>query len=150
MRQIKFRGKLRDGGKWVYGSLLTWPDGDVYMLYDKDFAKTRTVSKDPVIPETVGQFTGLKYKNGNEIYEGDVLTDSDGKGILHFVEYDNEEGAFVGLMPELGKDERGRTHSTGLRQWWLTKFGKQVIGNVHDNPELLQTAKKKNNNYARH
>lgn len=137
MRTIKFRGRDEDGN-WLYGDLRQrmgyYPAIIESYCTDEGKVGYREVA---VEENTVGQFTGLKDKDGQEIYEGDVLSDSAGKGILHFVEYDDEEGAFVGLMPELGKDERGRTHSTGLRQWWVNKNFKHVVGNIHDNPELL-------------
>lgn len=136
MREIKFRGKMLDGGRWIYGSLLIWPDGETYILYDRDFSTTGTMSKDPVREETVGQYTGLKDKNGKEIYEGDVLTNERGD-ILHVVAYSEEEAGFVGIIPSL-KEKSGKPFTTGLNQPWLTSKEKTIVGNIHDNPELLK------------
>ncbi len=76
VRQIKFRGLRMDGKGWVYGfyierhgiSEILQPSGTT-----------------PVIPETVGQFTGLLDKNGKEIFEGDVLYhDVQGKRVVYY------------------------------------------------------------------
>ena len=144
MRTIRFRGKDRFGAGWVYGYLVKEACGDVWIFPHDDTHCNAGGdwynNKEPgfcvVDPETVGQFTGLKDRNGVEIYEGDILASGKAR---HLVEYQEKEGAFMGVNPNYGKDMlSGEDFSTPLHQGWITRFEKEVIGNIHDNPELLK------------
>lgn len=120
MRDIRFRGK-NFVGKWCYG----------YYLYDGQ--RGRHVITDGmldingVVPETVGQFVGAYDKNGKPVYEGDILKyrNYDVRGIeqdyIESVVY-SDECSFDPLTEEL---------------IWLRKDF-EVIGNIHDNPELIE------------
>lgn len=74
MRTIKFKGKRRDNGEWVEGSLIRSTDGIKERAYIVDnFSSMNDYSIIGVEPSTVCQFTGFTDKNGKEIYEGDIL-----------------------------------------------------------------------------
>lgn len=134
-REILFRGKRTDNGEWVTGTPFIFEDrckmiqavavhpdfvdeGNVY--YSEGF---------PVDPKTVGQFTGRTDQNGKRIFEGDIAkyTNRDGTSVFYEVVWDNEFAAmmfrFIGGWSGVfmaGMNERV-----------------EVIGNIHDNPELL-------------
>ena len=118
MREIKFRGKAR--GEWVHGSLIVCEDGHCVINWVDGL---RHVSTDiGVVPETVGQFTGLYDANGREIYEGDIVTFSQGTE-PSAVRWDNEFAYFV-IMKSLLLGHACKAV--------------RVIGNIHDYPQLLE------------
>lgn len=98
-----------------------------------------------VDPATVGQYTGLKDEHGKEIYEGDVIRSplSEDKTRPHRIFYHTGNAAFMGALVD-----RKELCYLRLDQDWIYKFGKEVIGNIHDNPELIekQTAERHKTN----
>lgn len=126
MREIKFRGKRLDNGEWLYGSLVIL--NGRYFIFDD-------ANRHEVDPTTVGEFTGLKDKNGKEIYEGDVIRSplSEDKTRPHRIFYHTGNAAFMGALID-----RKELCYLRLDQDWIYKFGKEVIGNIHDNLEFLK------------
>ena len=134
MREIKFRGFNRKNNVWLYGFYLQ--NRGAHFVCPDEWATGKTWEDYEIDPDTLGQYTGLKDKNGKEIYDGDILTNERGD-ILHVVAYSEEEAGFVGIISSL-KEKSGKPFTTGLNQPWLTNKEKKVIGNIHDNPELLK------------
>lgn len=129
-REIKFRGLSVDGKGWICGSLIL-PNTENGNTYIQD----SNGSGRKVIPETVGQFTGLHDKNGKEIYEGDVFTANtypfvdNGKpnynGVLCWV-----FSGFQYCLTLVNKDKRGI--SEGINEVLEDGSWIEVIGNIHE------------------
>lgn len=145
MREVLFRGKRVDNGKWVYGFYFREHRGG-YEWKAIILERSNFIDGIPyreVVPETVGQFTGLTDKNGTKIFEGDIV-----KYNLWDDKFDYCEvkfGYFYAAMdsynggPALGfylADINGKADDIGFFEN-LYKFV-EVIGNIHDNPELLE------------
>nr|DAS28089.1 MAG TPA: YopX protein [Caudoviricetes sp.] len=140
-REILFRGKLEYNGKWIYGDLLQYENGDVAIFGEKlssfGCECTEMSKRDRVIPDTIGQYTGLKDKDGNKIFEGDILEyigkrkDNMNKVYRRKVVF--HEGMFALLSKELQAYSALKHHymEDGRFVW-------SVIGNIHDNPELIK------------
>lgn len=146
MREILFRGKKANKDKWIYGVPVkgTADDESEMLIVESVFSCEeyccRGCNFDPVIPETVGQFTGLTDKNGKKIFEGDIvrLEDYWDEGKVFIVKYtDDKVGSCGCCFPEFG----------GIGFVMEAKDGERVcydkdvivIGNVTDNPELLES-----------
>ena len=117
--------------EWVYSteSFVQTDEGICMGLYEEE--------KD-VIPDTVGQFTGLYDKNGKEIYEGDIIG-CHNPDIKHLIFYNEKQGRFMAALN--GDIENDFVGVRGLddSRW---NASKEVIGNVYDNPELLKGGNK--------
>lgn len=128
MREIFFRGKRLFTGEWVYGSYL--PDTDTldentayiltYELNDPDYVYEK------VDLDTVGQYTGLRDKNGKKIYEADILTVTfRNMGVVEW-----RDGGFVVNFGDMGIFEL--THCFGYT------YQMCITGNIHDNADLIK------------
>ena len=126
MRDIKFRGKIKNSkvNKWVYG----------YLVDECHISEKNQLGYTPIRKEIIGQYTGLKDKNGKEIYEGDIIFIKGETKLLDIkgkVEYSNtfaqfiitNTGSIVNETEPLGDYEEENI---------------EVIGNIYDNPELLE------------
>lgn len=148
MREILFRGKCADTGKWYQGQYIHLhktaycfkedydkdKNNDIYQIvFEKmtDWGLPNQHLRVDVIPETVGQYTGLTDKNGKKIFEGDILKsvicwcDTPKNGVVTF-----KDGAF-GFIWHRGKTEMFHAFTS------VCNIEYEVIGNIHDNPELL-------------
>lgn len=138
MRDIKFRGKRVDNGEWVYGYYVKISVKKTKHFIYTGYAETDCdeifPDKVEVITETVGQFTGLTDKNGNEIYEGDILT-TDIKRPYLIVEY--RDGSFMFNCNDGGEDYYDIMLPIMKEPQTQYKYG-VIIGNIHDTPELLK------------
>ena len=157
MREILFRGKRKDNGEWVEGFYFQKPNP----FSEDGLPVTHAISDIPpfgydVDPETIGQYTGLTDKNGKKIFEGDIIRYADLYDYNCYLEsidnpevYDNVDLGYIWTIDEvvygikvgypafdLNKHD---FETNGLSE--LSESGQyfyEVIGNIHDNPELLE------------
>jgi len=125
-RVIKFRGKLKLNKQWIFGGYLApdqlggfWEDGKLWTA--------------EVYPETVGQFTGFKDIDGKEIFEGDIIQNTEHTELIYCVE-------MIGGCWSVDYQDDGDFECVVLN-WLLSMAPFKVIGNIHDNPELLEGGK---------
>lgn len=143
MREIKFRGRNYDG-IWMYGYLMPTPKPQIH-LGNKHCVcacpqKMSRVDVElyEVEESTIGQYTGLKDKNGKEIYEGDIIGCCNPE-IKHLIFYNEKQGRFMAALN--GDIENDFIGLCGLddSRW---NASKEVIGNIHENPELIKEKEK--------
>lgn len=133
MRTIKFRAKNLDG-EWVYGFYVEEERQTLNGFEKKHFIVND--GYDYVKPETVGQFTGLYDKDGKEIYEGDIIK------YTHEICIEDGPGTYVGAVSFCEgvfclHEDSDFTVATAIYE--SEEYGGIcVIGNIHDNPELLK------------
>lgn len=130
MREILFRGKRIDNGEWVEGTLYQIStDLNPFIMVENKHGCSYAVDE-----ETVGQYTGLKDKHGKQIFEGDIVDCwSDGVNAKGTVQQ-RRDGLWI-IYPAWQK-----TIMWGLCPDEYSKTTVEVIGNIHDNPELLEDA----------
>lgn len=154
MREILFRGKRTDNGEWVHGYYVAanhnWHNRGVH----KDWIVTAACAnggwfalhgRHPVVADTVGQYTGIKDKNGTMIFDGDVVKIgvSYGEGynsrsVTGVIAYDDM--GYLGVIVEyydgrpVWSDIICELDLSGA----IEDYCFEVIGNVHDNPELME------------
>ena len=137
MREILFRGKRKDTSEWVFGDLVH----SQYKIGDTCVGQYgNTVGIHQVNPETVGQFTGLTDKNDTKIFEGDILKYQINIKTAIMGKITFLCGAFVFESEELDRECDIYFSTFADDEIALTQDCIEVIGNVHDNPELLKGA----------
>lgn len=127
MRDILFRGK-DFLGKWIQGDLLQYRGFQIFCIVQNYIGANGR----EVVPETVGQYTGLTDKNGKKIFEGDIIERFwFGEKHTYQIDYDNNIASFI------GKDIYGFKFTSF--DYDACEF--EIIGNIYDNPELLEAVK---------
>lgn len=145
MREIIFRGKILGSNEWIYGDLRYC--GGRYSIYPKG-RKAELVQKN-----TIGEYTGLKDKNGNRIFEGDIICKEYYRSVIKFSRtgFDGECGLTGFVSVEIKNKEwdyipKGypyeKAYSTGEKFIECDRCIKlnetEVVGNIYDNTELLE------------
>jgi len=123
MREIKFRGFNRKNGVWLYGFYLQ--NRGAHFVCPDEFADGKSWDDYEIDPETRGEYTGQKDKNGLEIYEGDVVAT-----VMNGCRYVQEV-----VWADITNGFSFRGHGCG--PIFHKSSYMEVIGNIHDNPELL-------------
>jgi uncharacterized phage protein (TIGR01671 family) len=120
MRKIEFRGKWKNNGKWVYGCYIKADRKEyIYVEGETIFDTGRA----EIIPDTVGQYTGIKDKNGVMIFDGDIVQ---GRVFGKCLVFWNDLAAAFFIK-----------RTDDIRHPMQSLLSYTVIGNIHDNPELL-------------
>lgn len=136
MREILFRGKSNYEGRdtqWFYGGLLPESQNTFPIIvrdYDNDEEWIGIFDWATVDPETVGQYTGLTDKNGKKIFEGDIVVISNQQDYPTLVKFC--ESGWQCVIP----NDNAFTHYRHRLEDNFTKY--EIIGNIHDNPELMK------------
>ena len=140
MREILFKAKQIDNGEWIEGSLIDLDIDSGYCYIVQPYKKASIL---PIIflitdrmklvdPETLCQFTGLCDKNGNKIWENDILMAHLDESYPEDTTYETVEWGFAGWVTH----EANSTDRQYLDEFDTEHF--EVVGNIFDNPELLQ------------
>lgn len=119
MREIEFRGKCLKAGEWFYGYL--------HCVEDRAFLYTPEMIE--VDPQTVGQYTGVRDKHGKKVYEGDIIRKRTRGGHIEPLPVSFFGGYFCCGW--------GYGSSTATHPYLIDDVNIEVVGNVHDNPELI-------------
>ena len=141
MREILFKAKRIDNGKWVEGYYCKWLKGERIITYSEKetdciitWMSNGGMSRYEVDPETLCQFTGLLDKNGNKIWENDIVKYED--DLVNMVKVD-----LIGWNETHAAFTRLHRSKMGLQYLYIDEFiasNSEVIGNIFDNPELLK------------
>ena len=128
-REILFRGWNKKNKRWLYGYYLV--NRGEHFISPDEFVNPLASYEDYVVEaDTVGQYTGLKDAKGVKIFEGDIIESNDSR---YVIQYDEEEAKVVAAHEKLSLLTRG------FNQQWINKWKKVIIGNIHENSELIKT-----------
>ena len=140
MREIEFRGKRIDNNKWIYGDLEQIEYKSLLNTNEKAYMIKQNIVSVTVLEESIGQYTGLKDENGKKIFEGDIVKlDQDIakifciESLISIVKY--FDGTFICTNKDNNTDVCRSlivlTNIDGILRG-------EVIGNIYDNPELIE------------
>lgn len=140
MREILFRGKRPTNGEWLTGCLIWTLEKDRFFIREQEYGVDLEV-----IPETVGQFTGLLDKNGTKIFEGDLIVQQRypyfDNGVPNYAsEVDWIYSAWEHVLHCINPLKSGISDGINERLYEGEDDEKtiwEIIGNIHDNPVLL-------------
>lgn len=146
-RKVVFRGKRKQNGDWIEGSLLSYPNGNTSIC--KEIVDSEVLVECEVEPKSIGQFTGLFSVDGQRIFEGDILcVNGEYFGVVRFGEYESKQigeykSKHIGFWVKWvnSKDE-----NYCIAVWrkdllfWAKCEECNVCGNVYDNPDLVKEA----------
>ncbi len=140
-RPIKFRGKRIDNGEWVYGDFISdgenSPNKDLGFIMPPDASSYDRNNFIAISLKTLGQFTGLKDKNGKEIYEGDIVSskpkDSQWNLLICKIDFNEKTARFEAQQYWKNKSEFLSLSSNN------DYYEYEIIGNIFEHPELLHT-----------
>lgn len=130
MREILFKAKRKDNGKWVEGYVVR--KHGLYFIYDIVNSESCRQNIYEIDPETLCQFTGLCDKNGKRIWENDILMAHLDESYPEDTTYETVEWGVAGWVTH----EANSIDKQYLDEFDLEHF--EVVGNIFDNPELLQ------------
>ncbi|EHS1874591.1 hypothetical protein MO224_001263 [Listeria monocytogenes] len=136
MREIEFRGKRIDNGEWVYGNLMQFEDSATFIFADeRKGASTLTYAHfiinnmHAIDEKTLGQYTGLKDKNGKKIFEGDIVN-------CKF--FDRMVGDITGVINFIDCVWAVSDFKNKRLYQLIDVDNIEIIGNIHENPELME------------
>ena len=133
MRDYLFRGKRIDNGEWVEGCGIIATENwvSIFTVIDDIDENSSEVNEIEVIPDTVGQYTGLKDKNGTKIFEGDIVKSCEYDDVYFVKYFDNDNYSAFDCVPDVPLCE-----CNGL-SYLVNEEGCKVIGNIYDDKEIL-------------
>lgn len=156
MRELLFRGKQVTDGEWVIGGIYINTDGKPHIVGKaryrpdtRDWDTAEYYENNPhcitacieVIPETVGQFTGMVDKNGQKIFEGDIIARENYYNAIHraLIGYDHASFVYFNTSKAFYKDIPFVIDDC---EDCINEDNYEIVGNIHDNPELLDAYRK--------